>query len=74
MQNKTISWPTFCGAFETRTICSDEIEKLIKATVKQEYPNDTIDKFEYVAGGIKVSLSNGEIIEIEIDWQEIIMV
>jgi hypothetical protein len=74
MLNKTISWPTFCGAFESRTICSDEIEKLIKAAIKDEYPGRLVVKLSYEEGGVLVELDNGEKIEIEIDWQEIIMV
>jgi len=60
--------------FEEGHIGTKEFEQLIRDTVSQEHPLDPIVKFDYEAGGVVIVLESGETIEIQVDWQEFILV
>jgi len=59
--------------FHSSNITSKELEALLKDVVKQEHPKQKIKSFKFVEDGAVVTLDNGDIIEIEVDWQEIIL-
>jgi hypothetical protein len=59
--------------FHSSDITSDELESIIKDAVRKENPNDDIKVLGYTEDGIKIELESGQLIEIEIDWQEILI-
>jgi|GEM_PF-4822348 len=73
MENK-ISWESILSDFHSSSIDSEELETIITEAVEREYPEDSIEDFEYTDEGISVSMSSGQTIDIEIDWNEIILV
>ena len=50
-----------------------EFEEIIKEAVKKENPLSIIKNIKYQKDGVEVVLEDGEIIEIEIDWNELII-
>ena len=60
--------------FQSSEIESDELERIITDAVKKEYPDKSIEEFKYTNDGIIIFLNDGSTIEIEIDWQEIILI
>jgi hypothetical protein len=63
----------FPEIFQSSGIDSEELERIIRETVEREYPLDSIKDLKYTEDGIEVYLDDGEIIEIEIDWNEIVV-
>lgn len=59
--------------FHSSNITSKELEALLKDVVEQEHPKQKIKNFEFVEDGAIVTLDNDDVIEIEVDWQEIIL-
>lgn len=59
--------------FYSSGIDNNELEKLIRETIEKEHPGDPIVRFDYTEDGVEVYLGSGEIIIIEIDWNEIIL-
>ena len=66
-------WKSHAKGFHTVNVNPEEIETIIKETVAQEHPGDPIKTFEYKDYGIDVILESGQIIHIEIDWEEFIL-
>ena len=50
-----------------------EFESMIKEAVKKEDASSVVKQIRYLKSGVEVVLDNGDIIEIEIDWNEIII-
>lgn len=73
MSNKEFSWASLFGDFQARHIDISELETIIKDAIKHEAPNDIIKELNYHEDGAEVILESGNIIEIAIDWQEIIL-
>jgi hypothetical protein len=71
---KKFSMGDFLNAeFYSSGIDNKELEKLIRETIEKEHPGDPIVRFDYTEEGVEVYLSSGEIIIIDIDWNEIIL-
>lgn len=73
MTNKGFSWLNIFSEFESREIDIEELENIIEEAVIKEHPGDTIKKFEYTENGIEIIMKSGREIEIEIDWNEIVL-
>lgn len=62
------------GEFHSAEMDVEELKKLISDFVLETHPNDEIERFELNNKGfIDIKLVNGEEIEIEIDWNELIL-
>ena len=73
MINK-FSWKSlFSEDFQSREIDTDELEEMIRDAVAKD-SEKSIEDLIYTEDGVKVILDDGEIIEIEVDWNEIILV
>ena len=59
--------------FESGNVDTKELEKIIIDAVEREHPGSSIEDIEYTEDGMEITLDTGESIEIEIDWQEIIL-
>lgn len=59
--------------FHSSEIDSKELENIIKDAVKQEHPLEAIKNIKYTEDGVTVILDSGQEIDIEIDWNEIIL-
>lgn len=59
--------------FHSSNVDAAELEKIIKDAVKREHPLDNIKKISYTEDGVIVILDSGQEIDIEIDWNEIIL-
>lgn len=74
MTNKHFSWENlFSDEFQSREIDTEELEGIVTDAVLREYPGSEIEEFNYTDDGIKVVLENGDVIDIEVDWNEIIL-
>lgn len=73
MANREFSWLNIFSEFESREIDIEELENIIKETVIKEHPGDIIKKFEYAEDCIEITMKSGKEIEIEIDWNEIVL-
>lgn len=75
MSSTRISWTSlFTGQkFQSGEIDKEEFETIIRETVQKEHPNETISDLKYKEQGVEVVLDNGDIIDIEVDWQEILL-
>ena len=63
----------FSDEFQSREIDTEELEDIITDAVARECPGDAIEELKYTDDGIEVVLESGDIIEIEVDWNEIIL-
>lgn len=62
------------GEFHSAEMDTEELKKLIKDFISESHPNETIESFEINDEGlIDIRLSNGEEIEIEVDWNELVL-
>lgn len=60
--------------FHSTEINVDDLKKLINDFVKEAYPGGEIESFDISESGmIDIKLVNGEQIEIEVDWNELIL-
>lgn len=59
--------------FHSSPISTKELEGVLRETVAKEHPLDPIKEFKYTEDGVTIILSSGEIIEVDIDWQEFIL-
>lgn len=59
--------------FHSSNIDSKELENIIKDAVRRECPMDVIEDVKYTKDGVTVILDSGQEIDIEIDWNEIIL-
>jgi hypothetical protein len=59
--------------FHSSKIDTGELEKIIKDAVRRDNPFDAIKKVDYTEDGVVVTLDSGQEIEIDIDWNEIIL-
>jgi hypothetical protein len=59
--------------FHSSEIDTGELEKIIRDAVRRDNPFDAIKKVEYTDDGVVVTLDSGQVIEIDIDWNEIIL-
>jgi len=75
MANKKFSWATLFSDpdFEAREIDTEELESIIRDTVLREHPGDKIKDLQFTDDGIEVIMESGDEIEIEVDWNEIIL-
>jgi len=73
MTNEKFSWANLFAKFESREVDTKELENIIKDTVLREHPGDTIKDLKYTEEGIEIIMDSGEEIEIEVDWNEIIL-
>lgn len=72
--NKHFSWENlFSDEFQSREIDTEELEGIVTDAVARECPNDEIEEINYTDDGIEVVLSSRDTIEIEVDWNEIIL-
>ncbi len=60
--------------FHSSEITNKELERIVRDAVQKECPKDKIKKINYTDNGIDVILESGNTIEIEVDWQEIILI
>jgi len=59
--------------FHSSNIDTKELENIIGDAVKQEHPLDSVKNIRYTKEGVIVILDSGQEIDIEIDWNEIIL-
>ena len=59
--------------FHSVELDPEEFKKIIEDFVKDAYPDDEIVDFIVEDDGVDIELSNGEKIEIEIDWNEFVI-
>lgn len=59
--------------FKSSRVSNKELESMLRDVVKKEYPDKTVKKFEITENGVKITLDDNEIINIDVDWQEIIL-
>ena len=60
-------------SFNSRDLSKKELEQIIKEAVARENPTRSIKEIQYNKDGVEVTLDSGEIIEVEIDWQEFVL-
>lgn len=63
----------FPNDFQSRELTKEELEQMVRDAVKKEYSVDNIKSITYNKDGVKVTLHNGETIDIEIDWDEFVL-
>lgn len=59
--------------FESSHISSKELEELLCDVVKREHPKRKIKSFKLNEDGAEIILDNDQVIEVEVDWHEIIL-
>lgn len=59
--------------FHSSHISTSELEGMLKDVVKREHPRRKIKEFTFNEDGANVVLDNDQVIEIEVDWNEIIL-
>lgn len=59
--------------FESGHITTKELEALLRDTIKKTHPKDSVKKFKYTKRGIDIILKSNEKIQVDIDWNEIIL-
>ena len=59
--------------FNSRDLSKKELEQIIKEAVAREHPMRSVKEVIYNKDGVEVTLDSGEIIEVEIDWQEFVL-
>lgn len=72
-KNKQLSWVDLFSEFQSREIDVEELEDMITEVVERECPSQSIEDILYNDDGIEVMLDDGEIIIIDVDWNEIIL-
>ena len=60
-------------SFQTGSISKKELEEMIEGLVEGDSPDKSIVEFEYTDDGVTVILDDGSKIEIDIDWDEIVI-
>ena len=70
---RIITFTDIVSSFQSGQIHKEELEDMIKELVKNDTPDRTIDSIDYTKDGIVVTLDDEQIIEIEIDWNEILI-
>ena len=70
---KQLLWGNLVTTFQTREISVDELEAILGDAIVRECHGASVEKFKYTEDGIEAILDNGSIVEIEIDWNEIIL-
>jgi hypothetical protein len=62
------------GEFHSAEMDVKELKKLIESFVEEAHPGDKIESFEINNDGlVDIRLVSGEEIEIEIDWNEVVL-
>jgi len=64
---------TLFPTFHSGGLGKEEFEEMIKEAVRKEHPRRSIKNIRYLKDGVEVILDDGESIDIEIDWNEIII-
>lgn len=59
--------------FDSTNVSSAELEELLEGVIIREHPGQSVEKFEYTETGVVVTLSDGDVVDIEVDWHEIIL-
>jgi len=72
--SKNLSANTLLSDFQSGQISEEELEHIIKELVRSDSPDNDIANIEYNKDGVTVTLDDGQVIEIEIDWEEIILI
>jgi hypothetical protein len=60
-------------SFSSRNLSKKELEQIIKEAVAREHPMRFVKEVQYTKDGVEVTLDSGEVIEVEIDWQEFVL-
>jgi hypothetical protein len=63
----------FSDEFHSSEIDTEELERIVIDAVEREHPNRSVEDVQYTEEGLNITLDDGTEIEIEIDWQEIIL-
>ena len=70
----TINDKQLLGKFHSTEMDVDELKKLIKDFILETHPGDKIKSLDINDKGlIDVTLEGGEEIEIEVDWNELVL-
>lgn len=67
------SFSNLFSDFHSSNIGKEELERIITDAIKKEHPESEIKNIAYNKDGMKVKLLDGTTIDIEIDWQEIVL-
>lgn len=59
--------------FHTSGITHKELEEVLREIVAREHPLDPVKSLDYTEDGVTIELQSGEIIEVEIDWDEFLL-
>lgn len=59
--------------FKSHDLSKKELEQMIEEVVVKEHPTNSVKDIRYNKDGVVVTLDDGEVIEIEIDWQEFVL-
>jgi len=63
----------FPSNFKSSGLSKKELEQMVREAMAKEHPSDSIKSISYTKDGIEVILSNGETVEVEIDWNEFLL-
>lgn len=64
---------TIFPGFYSGEIDEADLEKIIQDVVGEDHPLDKIKNMKYTKDGVIIVLDSGQVIEIDIDWDEIIL-
>lgn len=74
MANKHFSWKNlFSDEFQSGEIDIEELENIVRDAIARECHSDDVTDINYNKDGLEVILKSGNIVEIEVDWNEIIL-
>lgn len=59
--------------FQSGHIGTKELEGMLRDVVRKEHPEESIKKFKYMEDGVIIILDSGDTIEVQIDWNELIL-
>jgi len=60
--------------FHSSGVSNKELEEIISQAILEEFPDDEIDQINYYEDGISFVLKSGGVVDVDIDWNEIILV
>jgi hypothetical protein len=55
-------------------ITKKELERIIKKATKEEFPDGRVSSIDYNEHGLRITLNGGNVVDVDIDWNEIILV
>ena len=59
--------------FVSADIGADEVQEIIQKLIEENYPGATIRDLAANDDGLQIILDNGEVLEIDIDWNEFLI-